>query len=198
MVLCAHSDAGFHNEKKGGSRAEAHIFLSENEAMPRWNGPVLPLAKNHLICHVLCFWSIIRCNVHHRARNGSDEADLQEMKWPQPKTPSRQKHPPLQVRWITPSPQKSWRQWKGTSTGSDAENTKANSDTTGKWKPELGRLQYKTSSPPLSWIQKNAIIRKSSQRHQIPVRFQQGCIVPSARWNLLQPGTLTHRAYTAT
>ena len=68
----------------------------------------------------------------------------------------------------------------------------------GKWKPELGRLQHKISPPPLSRIQKNAIFRKTSQRHQIPVRFQQGFIVPGARWNLLPPGTLTCRAYTAT
>ena len=34
MVLCAHSDAGFHNERKGRSRAGAHIFLSENDSMP--------------------------------------------------------------------------------------------------------------------------------------------------------------------
>ena len=45
MVLYAHSDAGFHNESKGLSRAGAHIFLSENDAMPRWNGPVLTLAE---------------------------------------------------------------------------------------------------------------------------------------------------------
>ena len=34
MVLCAHCDAGLHNESKGRSRAGAHIFLSENDAMP--------------------------------------------------------------------------------------------------------------------------------------------------------------------
>ena len=45
MVLCAHSDAGFHNDSKGRSRAGAHIFLSENGAMPQWNGPVLTLSK---------------------------------------------------------------------------------------------------------------------------------------------------------
>ena len=45
MVLCAHSDAGFHNESKGRSRSGVHIFLSENKAMPRCNGPVLTLAK---------------------------------------------------------------------------------------------------------------------------------------------------------
>ena len=45
MVLCAHSDAAFHNKSKGCSRAGAHIFLSEKDAMPRWNGSVLTLAK---------------------------------------------------------------------------------------------------------------------------------------------------------
>ena len=45
MLLCAHSDAGFHNESKGSSRSGAHIFLYENDAMPRWNGSVLTLAK---------------------------------------------------------------------------------------------------------------------------------------------------------
>ena len=45
MVLCAHSDTGFHNESKGRSISGAHIFLSENDAIPRWNGPVITLAK---------------------------------------------------------------------------------------------------------------------------------------------------------
>ena len=45
MVLCVHSDAGFHNESKGRSRAGAHTLLSETGAMPQWNGPVLTLAK---------------------------------------------------------------------------------------------------------------------------------------------------------
>ena len=45
MVLCVHSDAGFHNESKVRSRSGAHIFLSENDAMPRWNGSVLTLSK---------------------------------------------------------------------------------------------------------------------------------------------------------
>ena len=45
MVLCEHYDAGFHKEIKGRSRAGAHVFLSENDAMPRWNGPVLTLAQ---------------------------------------------------------------------------------------------------------------------------------------------------------
>ena len=45
MVLCAHYDAGFHNESKGRSRAGSHIFLYENDALPRWNRSVITLAK---------------------------------------------------------------------------------------------------------------------------------------------------------
>ena len=43
MMLCAHSDAGFHNESKCRIRAGAHIFCPKNEPMPKWNGPVLTL-----------------------------------------------------------------------------------------------------------------------------------------------------------
>ena len=45
MVLCAHSDAGFHNKIKGRSRAGDNIFFSKNNAMNRWNGSVLTLSK---------------------------------------------------------------------------------------------------------------------------------------------------------
>ena len=45
MVLCAHSDIGFHNKTKGRSRAGAHIFLSENDPMTQWNGTFLTLAQ---------------------------------------------------------------------------------------------------------------------------------------------------------
>ena len=45
MMLCGHSDAGFNNEKGSRSRAGAHIFLSEGDDFPRWNGPVLTIAQ---------------------------------------------------------------------------------------------------------------------------------------------------------
>ena len=35
MVICANSDAGFHNESKGRIRSGAHIFLSEKYSMPQ-------------------------------------------------------------------------------------------------------------------------------------------------------------------
>ena len=45
MILAAHSDAGFHNESKGRSRSGAHIFLSEDDPIPRWNVPILAIAQ---------------------------------------------------------------------------------------------------------------------------------------------------------
>ena len=41
MALAGHADAGFNNETKARSRTGTHIFLSENESIPRWNGPIL-------------------------------------------------------------------------------------------------------------------------------------------------------------
>ena len=44
-ILAAHSDAEFHNESKGRSEARAHIFLSENNLIPRWNGHIFSNAQ---------------------------------------------------------------------------------------------------------------------------------------------------------
>ena len=45
MILAAQSNAGFHNESKGRSRARAQIFLSEDNPIPRCNGPILSIAQ---------------------------------------------------------------------------------------------------------------------------------------------------------
>ena len=87
MILCAHSDYGFHNKSKGRSRAGAHIFLSEDRPMPKWNGPVLTLA------------SIIKLVMSsaHEAELGAlfitakemvpMSQTLEEVGWPQPTSP---------------------------------------------------------------------------------------------------------------
>jgi hypothetical protein len=45
MILCAHSNAGFLNETNSHSQAGAHIFLSENDPFPQFNGAVLSIAQ---------------------------------------------------------------------------------------------------------------------------------------------------------
>ena len=86
MVLCAHSDAGFLNESKGRSRVGDHILLSENDAMPQWNGSVLALAQ--IIKFVMSSASkaelgalFITAQEMVAMRNS-----LEEMKWAQPKS----------------------------------------------------------------------------------------------------------------
>ena len=87
MVLCAHSDAGFHNKIKGRRRSGDNIFLSKNDMMPRWNGPVLTLAQ--IIKFVTSSASeaelgalFITAQAMAATRN-----TLEEMRWPQPKSP---------------------------------------------------------------------------------------------------------------
>ena len=87
MVLCGHSDAGFHNESKGRSREGDHNLLSENDAIPRWNIPVLMLSQ------IIKF--VISCASEAELRTLFITAQemvamrntLEEMKWPQPKSP---------------------------------------------------------------------------------------------------------------
>ena len=45
MTLTANSDAIFNNETKAIIIAGAHILPSENEPIPRWNGPILTIAQ---------------------------------------------------------------------------------------------------------------------------------------------------------
>jgi hypothetical protein len=45
MVLVAHYGASFVNKTKSRSQAGAHIFLSEDNSILCWNGPVLTIAQ---------------------------------------------------------------------------------------------------------------------------------------------------------
>ena len=87
MVLCGHSDAGFLNETNSRSRAGAHIFLSENDASPRFNGAVLAIAQiikfvmaSAAEAELAALFITAREMIPHRQT-------LIEMGWPQPKSP---------------------------------------------------------------------------------------------------------------
>ena len=87
MVLAAHSDASYGSESKSRSRAGGHIFLSENDPIPRNNGPILSISK--VISYV--------CPSAAEAEAGAlfmiaqDMVPLRnmlnEMGWPQPRSP---------------------------------------------------------------------------------------------------------------
>ena len=87
MVLAAHADAGFNNETRSRSRAGGFIFMSEDDPIPRLNGPVLTIAQ--IIKHVMSSAAeaessalFITAKEMIPLRNA-----LIEMGWPQPPSP---------------------------------------------------------------------------------------------------------------
>ena len=87
MILAGHADAGFNNETKARSRAGAHIFLSEDESIPRWNGPVLTIAQ--IMKYVVS--SAAEAEMTALFLTAKEMVPLRntltEMGWPQPPTP---------------------------------------------------------------------------------------------------------------
>jgi hypothetical protein len=45
MILCAHADSGFLNKTNSRSRAGAHIYFSEDDPFPEFNGAILFIAQ---------------------------------------------------------------------------------------------------------------------------------------------------------
>ena len=87
MILCAHADAGFLNESQSRSRAGAHIYLSENDAFPRFNGAVLSIAQ--IIKFVMASaaeseLAALFITAHEMIPH---RQTLIDMGWPQPKSP---------------------------------------------------------------------------------------------------------------
>jgi len=87
MIMAAHADAGYLNETKARSRAGGFIFMSEDEAVPRLNGPVLALAtiikfvmSSAAEAELAALFITSKELVHLRQT-------LEEMGWPQPRTP---------------------------------------------------------------------------------------------------------------
>jgi hypothetical protein len=87
MVLAAHSDASYLTEPKARSRAGAHIFLTEDDPIPRQNGPVLTLSQ--VIKYVMASAAEAElAALYNTAREMIPLRNaLTEMGWPQPKSP---------------------------------------------------------------------------------------------------------------
>ncbi len=87
MILCAHADVEFLNKTNSRSRAGAHIYLSEDDPFPRFNGAILSIAQ--IIKFVMssaaesklaALFVTAREMIPHRQT-------LIDMGWPQPKSP---------------------------------------------------------------------------------------------------------------
>jgi hypothetical protein len=85
MILCAHSNAGFLNETNSCSCTGEHIFLSENEPFPHFNGAVLSIAQiikfvmgSAAESELTAFFVMAREKIPHRQTPIS-------IGWPQPK-----------------------------------------------------------------------------------------------------------------
>jgi hypothetical protein len=87
MVLAAHSDASYLTETNARSRAGAHIYLTEDDPIPRQNGPVLSLSQ--IIKYVMASAAEAELGaLYNTAREMIPLRNaLEEMGWPQPKSP---------------------------------------------------------------------------------------------------------------
>jgi hypothetical protein len=87
MILCAHADAGFLNETNSRSRVGAHIYLSEDEPFPRFNGAVLSIAQIIKFVMALAAESKLAALFVTAREMIPHRQTLIDMGWPQPKSP---------------------------------------------------------------------------------------------------------------
>jgi hypothetical protein len=87
MVLAAHSDASFLTEPGSRSRAGAHIFLTDDDPIPRNNGPVMTISQ--IIKFVMASAAEAELGaLYITARDMIPLRNaLEEMGWKQPKSP---------------------------------------------------------------------------------------------------------------
>jgi hypothetical protein len=95
MILCAHADVGFLNKTNSRSRVGAHIYLSEDDPFPCFNGAVLSIAQiikfvmaSAVESELAALFVAAREMIPHRQT-------LIDMGWPQPKSPIQTKTPQL-------------------------------------------------------------------------------------------------------
>jgi hypothetical protein len=87
MVLCAHSDAGFLNKTNSCSCTGAHIFPSENEPFPWFNGAILCIAQIIKFIMASAAKSELAALFVRAREMISHRQTLISMGWPQPKKP---------------------------------------------------------------------------------------------------------------
>jgi hypothetical protein len=87
MVLCAHADAGYLNETKSCSRAGAHIYLLEDDTIPRFNGAGLTIATIIKFVMALAAEAELAALFIAARKMVPHRKTLINMGWPQPRSP---------------------------------------------------------------------------------------------------------------
>jgi hypothetical protein len=87
MVLCAHADASYLNETKSRSRAGAHIYLSEDDPIPCFNGTVLTIATIIKFVMALAAKAELAALFIAAHEMVPHRQTLINMGWPQPRSP---------------------------------------------------------------------------------------------------------------
>jgi hypothetical protein len=97
MFLCAYSNAGFLNETNSRSSAGSHIFLSENNPFPHFNGAVLSISQIIKLVMASATKSELAALFVTAREMISHRQTLISMGWPQQKSPIKQITQPPQV-----------------------------------------------------------------------------------------------------
>ena len=80
--------AGFiYNESRGRSIARSHLFLSEDEPIPEWNGPVLTIAQIMKFFMALASEAKLGAMIITEQAMVSQRNNMEEMGWKQPRSP---------------------------------------------------------------------------------------------------------------
>jgi hypothetical protein len=132
MILCAHAEAGFHNESKGRSCTGAHIFMSKNDPFPRHNGPVLSISQ--IMKFIMSSAAKAELGALYTAAKEWPLSNRPSTKWVghNPALQSRQTTPLRLASPTTPSYHRKPSPWISAYDGSDAVNPKNNFATTRK------------------------------------------------------------------
>jgi hypothetical protein len=131
MILCAHADAGFHNESKGCRIAGAHIFVFKNNPFPKHNGPVLSISQ--IMKFVMSSASKAKLGALYTTAKEMAPSVKLSLKWVglNHTLPSKQTNPLPLASPNSPSTHERPSPWVSAYGGSVAENPNSSSVTTG-------------------------------------------------------------------
>ncbi len=87
MILCANADAGFLKKTNSCSKAGSHIYLSENDPFPQFNGAILSIVQIIKFVMALAAKSELAALFITARETILHRQTLIAMGWPQPKSP---------------------------------------------------------------------------------------------------------------